>query len=309
MAQQGIILFGTPEFAVPSLEALVSGGFSVAAAVTAPDKPTGRKQVLSSSPVKRAAQSRGIPVFEPVSLKDKGFFKTFSDLDPTVCIIAAYGKIIPEYYLAVPKFGFINTHPSLLPKYRGSSPIQTAIMEGETEMGVSIMLLDKEVDHGPILAAASYKLQATSYFPEVAKDLAELGAQLLAKTLPRYLAGEIVPKEQDHAAATFTKMLKWEDGKIDWDRPTERIFNQIRALNPEPGTWTTWKGKTLRVIKAHALSGSLKAGEAAKTDNSIAVGTATIPLALDLIQLEGKSPTAPQDFINGHPDFIGTTLR
>ena len=204
MTRQNIVFFGTPEFAVPSLEALNGAGFSIAAVVTTPDKPTGRKQVPTPSPVKRAARNHGISVLEPVSLKDKEFFKAFCNLSPVVCIVVAYGEIIPETYLAVPKFGFINVHPSLLPKYRGPSPIQSAILNGETETGVSIMLLDKEVDHGPVLAAISHKLSATSYSPEISKDLAELGARLLARTVPCYIAGELVATEQDHTWVTST---------------------------------------------------------------------------------------------------------
>src|SRR3989344_7375138 len=234
-----IVFFGTPDFAMPVLDALIKNGYNVSH-------------------------------FQTKSLKDEQTFEDFKFLNPDLCVVAAYGKILPARYLDVPKYSFLNIHPSLLPKYRGPSPVQTAILNGDpvveisdaysinkpkshygasTETGVTIMLMDELVDHGPILAQKTYNLQPTTYNLQASKELFELGAELLVKTLPGYINGELKPKEQDHSQATFTKMFTREDGRINWDDPAQKIYNRIRALNPEPGTWTTWKGKVINIKK------------------------------------------------------------
>lgn len=278
-----IVFFGTPDFAIPALNSLINFGYNVVAVVTQPEKPVSRARVVMPSPVKKAAVEKKITVFEPHNLKkDEEFFKQFKHLNPDLCVIAAYGKIIPSRYLEIPKYGFLNTHPSLLPKYRGPSPIQTAILNGETKTGVTIMVVDEEMDHGSVLAKATYDLQPTTYNAQVEKELAELGAELLIETLPKYISGNIKPEPQDHGKATFTKMLSREDGRINWNEPVEKIYNRIRALNPEPGTWTTWSVKIVNIKKAELR------------DEKINIQT---------IQLEGKKEMAFKEFLNGHPDF------
>lgn len=269
-----IVFFGTPEFAVPSLKKL-SG---VVGVVTAPDKPLGRKQVLTPSPVKTTALDLGLPVFTPATLKDTAFFETFKNLKPDLCIVVAYGKLIPQKYLDVPQLGFVNVHPSLLPAYRGPSPIQSAILDGCASTGVSIMLLDAEIDHGPVLAQESYTIPTDAYFPQVEHDLAKLGASLLKTTLDK----QFEPQEQDHANATFTKKFTREDGKIDWSQPAITIYNRIRALAGNPGTWTVVNGKTLNILRAHIA------------DNKVAP---------DLVQLEGGKPMDWDAFLRGHPNL------
>ncbi len=285
-----IVFFGTPEFAVPSLRKLTTENWELSAVVTAPDKPLGRKQVLTPSAVKTTAIELGLPVFTPATLKDDVFFTEFQNLKPDLCIVVAYGKLIPQKYLDVPRLGFVNVHPSMLPKYRGSSPIQSAILNGDTETGVSIMLLDAEMDHGPILAVTGYQLPVGSYFPEIEKELAEVGADLLVRTISDVKGALSQAQPQNHDAATFTKKFTREDGKIDWSQPATAILNRIRALGTNPGTWTRLSarqavvnGKTLNIFKAHIENGIL------------------VP---DLVQLEGGKPLDWESFLRGHPDTV-----
>lgn len=284
-----VVFFGTPDFAVPALKYLVDFGYDVIAVVTQPEKPVGRAKVVMPSPIKKAALEMKIEVLEPHNLKqDAKLFERFKHLNPDICVVAAYGKIIPPRYLEIPKYGFVNIHPSLLPKYRGPSPIQTAILNGDNKTGVSIIVVDNEVDHGPLLAQQTYNLQPKTYNIQTSGELFALGAKLLIETLPKYINGDIKPQEQDHSQATFTKMLSREDGRINWSQPAEKIYNQIRALNPEPGTWSLWKGKVVNIKKAKL------------TDDKLEIET---------LQLEGKRETPLWEFLNGHRDFDISQLK
>ncbi|MBI2064606.1 MAG: methionyl-tRNA formyltransferase [Candidatus Yanofskybacteria bacterium] len=325
-----IVFFGTSDFAVPALKSLLNFGYPIMAVVTQPEKPAGRLRVTMPSPVKKLALENNIPTLEPHNLKnDEEFFKHFKHLNPDLCIVASYGKIIPSRYLEIPKYGFINIHPSLLPKYRGPSPIQTAILNGDTETGVSIMLIDEQMDHGPILGITNYELRITNYYKETEEELAKLGAELLIDTLPKYISGEIKPQEQNHSQATLTKMITREDGHIDWNRPAEEIYNQIRALNPEPGTWTLLRqgsrlakayggarvggqSKTLNIKTAQTTDsdcGTKPHGLIEKLNNDIAVATKKCYLILKQIQLEGGKEMDAKSFVNGHPDFLSSILE
>ena len=337
-----IVFFGTPDFAIPALKLLIESRYHISAVFT------GR------GPIKILAQERKVKAFQPVSLKkakprsdaqsasttgDEQVFETFKLLNPDLCIVAAYGKIIPKKFLDIPRYGFLNIHPSLLPKYRGPSPIQTAILNGDKETGVTIMVVDAEVDHGPILKQTTYNLQPTTHYKEVEKDLAEIGAKLLVEILPEYIRGETKPKEQEHSQATITKMFYRNDGRINWSESCEKIYNQIRALNPEPGTWTIWKSKVInisnitmfdivsppRTKQRHAAgprgfvrgpqviniidSGSEQPGRVRKIGNDIAIGTGTGYLILKSIQLEGGKEMDAADFVNGHSDFLNSRLE
>jgi len=305
------IFFGTPAFAVPSLKALHEAGYAISAVVTTPDQPVGRKGILVPSPVKQAALELNFPVLEPDKLDDS-FFKTFTNLRPDICIIVAYGKIIPAKYLVIPRYGFVNIHASLLPKYRGPSPIQAAIFNGEKETGISLQLIDAQIDHGPIIAQKTYELPSQQYYPEIARVLSKESAQFLVNTLPDYFSGNTKPQEQDHSQATFCHRLSREDGKIAWSRSAEEIFNQIRALSHEPGTWTTWQSKILRISKAEVapiISSSEAPGAIVKSGSLIAVQTATHPLILLRVQLEGGKEMDITQFILGKHNFIGSTLE
>lgn len=313
-----IIFFGTPDFAVPVLDALIAHNYVLLAVVTQPDKKTGRKKILSPSAIKVYADKNNILVLQPNILKEIGFFEEFLTLKPDMAVIAGYGKIIPEKYLKVPKYGFLCVHPSLLPKYRGPSPIQNAILNGDKETGVSILLVDKEIDHGPILSVEKYKLEPTATFREVEKKIWGLGTQLLIETIPKYIDGAIKPKEQNHSQATFTKLLVRENGRINWNQPCDKIYNQIRALNPEPGTWTVWKNKvvnisnvmTFKVINPQMADLTLEMpGTVKRMGADIVIVTGTGYLILKSLQIEGGKVTDAKSFINGHPDFLGSQLE
>lgn len=311
-----MVFLGTSDFAVPALEALHREGYKIVAVVTTPDKPTGRKKMLTSPPVKIAAQKLGLDIFQPSSLKIENsleienFKLKIKGIE--LGIVTSYGKIIPFYLLNQLKHGLLNIHPSLLPKYRGPSPIQSAILHGEKETGVTIMLVDEKIDHGPILRNAKCKVPSVKYYKEIKKDLAQLGANLLIQTLPDYLNGKITPQEQNHSQAILTKKLSREDGKINWHEPANKIFNQIRALNPEPGTWTKWQERVLNILEARPspLEHEPKQpGLISHFGKTVTVATASGHLELKVVQLAGKKPMPVLNFLNGHPHFLNSTLN
>lgn len=296
-----ITFFGTSEFAVPALEALCGAGFDVLV-VTTPDKPAGRKRELTPSPVKLAAEKLGLPVHQPNSLKD-------FEVEPSdFCVVAAYGKMIPQTLIDSPKKGFLNIHPSLLPKYRGPTPIQAAILNGETETGISIMQIDKEMDHGPVYLQQKFNIGPDETYLQLHGRLAAEGAKMLLEVINNF--ENYPPQAQNHAEATFCKIFSRENGKIDWSKPATEIYNQIRALNPEPGTWTTWQDKNLNIKSARLTQIKANApGIICKEGNKLAVGTGEGSLELNIIQLEGKKEVLALEFSQGHPDLIDSKLK
>lgn len=305
-----IVFFGTPDFATQVLKKLLDSRYNVSGVFA------------GHGPAELEAKKHGIKVFSPASLRqDEQVFETFKLLNPNLCIVVAYGKILPLSYLEIPKYGFLNVHSSILPKYRGPSPIQTAILNGDTETGVSIMTVDVEVDHGPILANAPYEIPDSKYYIEIAQNIFELGARLLVEILPKYINGEIKLIKQDHDQATFTKKFNREDGRINWSESSDKIYNQVRALNPEPGTWTTWKGKvinisnvtTRRVVSPQVINMTSSTlgvpGMVRKIGKDITIETKTDYLIPILIQLEGRKKIDAKSFVNGHSDFLGSILK
>ena len=308
--QLRIVFFGTPLFAVPTLRRLHVDGWPIEAVVTAPDKPVGRKMMLTPSPVKTAASELGLPVHAPLSLKDESFWALFENLKPDLCIVVAYGKLIPQRYLEVPRLGFLNIHPSLLPAYRGPSPIQTAILDGCASTGISIMVLDDQMDHGPVLAQERWVIPAGFDATLCEDELSRLGADLLARTLPSYVKGAL-SHPQDHTQATFTKKFTREDGRLDWTKSAFELHNRIRALSANPGTWTTWSGKMLNIVHAHVYDGPVPpspAGTVLLQSSQIVVVCGSGALALESVQLEGSTRQSARDFINGRPQLIGSVL-
>jgi methionyl-tRNA formyltransferase len=305
-----IAFFGTPLFAVPALRRLHQEGWPISLVVTAPDKPVGRRMLLTPSPVKSTALELGLPVRTPMTLKDDGFFQEFENIRPDLCIVVAYGKLIPQQYLDIPRLGWINIHPSKLPQYRGASPIQSAILDGLQETAISLMLLDREMDHGPILAQESWTIPSGFDYPAAESELAQKGADLLAQILPEYAEGHITPQPQNHEQATFTKKFERADGRINWTGPAQAIAHRIRALAANPGTWTTWSGKTLNIIHAHPLDESFQAspGAIVLQGKSVIVVCGQGGLALETVQLEGSPAMGIRDFVNGRPAFIGSVL-
>lgn len=304
-----VIFFGTPDFALPSLTLLLERGFDVVAVYTQPDKRIGRKKGLSPSPVKKSSIGHDLPVIQPESLKDDAAYGEFTALAPDLCVLIAYGNIIPARYLDVPRFGFVNVHPSLLPHWRGPSPIQAAILNGDKKTGVSIMLLDDVMDHGPLLAQTEVPLNHTEYYPELRERLAVMGAELLANTLTTHLLDGISPVAQDHDQATFSEKTSRLASRINWTRPAIEVERMVRAYADEPVAWTTWKDMTINILKARAhkhQQPQTRPGTVLGYDNEILVDTPDGALELIEIQPSGKKAMSPQAFANGHPDFLGS---
>lgn len=275
-----VIFFGTPEFALPSLEALQKN-FPLLAVITEPDKPVGREQEVLLSPVKNFALRHRITLEQPETKEEISLI--LKKLKPDLGVVASYGKILPKEALEVPNKGFINVHASLLPKYRGASPIHYAILKGEKETGITLILMDEEVDHGPILAQSKTPIFTNDTTVLLSKRLAGLGALLLTQTLPDYLAGKIKPKKQNHIQATFVSKLKKEDGEIDWDKGAAYLERQIRAFSPWPGSFITILDKRIILLRAHLEEKKLVINE---------------------IQVEGKKKMTGNDFQNGFKRYL-----
>lgn len=310
-----IIFFGTPDFAVPSLQGLLDAHYTIVAVVTNPDEPVGRAQIITPPPVKIVAQKVGIPVFQPAKLDLEWWQNNLPDAN--LFVVAAYGKLIPQSILALPKFGAVNLHPSLLPRWRGPSPIQYTILNGDQETGCTIIKIDELMDHGPILAQEKlthniYKVQ----FPALYDLLAEQGAKLLLATIPHYLLGEVVPIPQNDAEVTFSKILKKDDGRINWKAPAETIERMIRAFNPWPGAWTLWptekKIYRIKIEEGYATQDEYPYGSPGYLRKNLSgvifIKTGKGSVAIQKITLEGRSTTDVEDFIKGRPNFIGATM-
>lgn len=307
-----VVFLGTPEFAVPSLEALVKADrYDIVCVITQPDRPAGRGRKPRPSPVRQMAERLGLPVWTPENLKTPEAVERLRQLAPDVGVVVAYGEILRPNVLAIPPRGFVNVHASLLPKYRGAAPIQAAILAGDRETGVTIMLLDEGMDTGPILARRRVPIAEDETGASLAEKLAHLGAELLVETLPRWLAGEIQPQPQDHTQASVARMLKKADGRLDWSKPAEYLARQVRAYTPWPGTFTTWDGKLLKVLRAHAVQRPLEGarpGEVRLLPEGLAVATGEGWLVLDEVQLEGRKAVSGQAFRHGHPHIVGSRL-
>ncbi len=314
------IYFGTSEFAATILEKLLDANMAPVAVVTQPDRPAGRGKKLQEPPVKKIAQNGAIPLLQPERIMNDEL--GIRNLKPDLFIVAAYGEIIPKSILDIPKHGCINVHPSLLPKYRGPSPIQTAIVNGDKETGVTLILLDEAVDHGPIIADCRLQIADFIIAPELEKELATMGAELMIKTIPEWIAGEITPVPQDHTKATFTKMITKEDGHIDWEQSAEEIERHVRAMTPWPGSWTIWEQKKkkmllhLKRVSVKTSPNPLLQGEERSLGkvtellgNAITVVCGQDMLAIHELQPEGKHIMSAQAFVNGHRSIIGSVLH
>ncbi len=294
-----IIFFGTPEFSAITLEGLIKGGYKPILVVCAPDKPVGRKKIITPPPAKKIAEKNKIKVIQPENLKEIES-KFLLSLKPDLGISSAYGKIIPKKILDIPKKGFLNLHPSLLPKYRGPSPIQTAILNGDKETGATIMLMDKKIDHGPILAQKKIKIKPNIIYKELEKELAEIGSNLLLKTIPKWLEGKIKPKPQNEKKATYTKIIKKEDGKIDWNKSAKKIEQKIRAFSSWPGAFAFFK-KNSKILKAEILEAETSNKE---VPNCLCIKCGKDYLLIKKIKPQGKNPMGGKDFINGYGKVI-----
>lgn len=300
-----IVFFGTSKFAVPALEALVHAKYDIVAVITQPDKPAGRKREPLPSPVKLTALKLGLNILQPAGLHSP-FTIPHSDLN----IVASYGKIIPKSILNIPKFGTLNIHPSLLPKYRGPSPIHAAILNGDKATGVTLMKLDEELDHGDIIAISKLKISKL-YFKDLHDKLSDLGAELLINCLSDYISGKIKPTPQDHSNATFTKIIKKDDARIDWKKSAEQIDRMVRAYHLWPVAWTTLDGKRLKIYESVVLPSSPRQGRRGRIvieANNLCVETVSSLLQILSLQLEGSRVMNARDFLNGNPHLTGKVL-
>lgn len=318
-----IIYMGTPQFAVPALEALIDGaapgkvladGYEIVTVITRPDKPAGRGREIVFSPVKQVALRHGIPVWQPGSFKKAENSQALAAYHADLYIVAAFGQILPQAVLDQPRYGTLNIHASLLPKYRGADPIAEAILQGDSETGVSIMLLDAGVDTGPVLAHRSIPIANTETTSSLTVKLADLGAQTVMDVLPAWVEQHITPEPQNEREASHTRMLKKEDGAVKWERPADMLARQVRAYFPWPGTYTFWRGKLLKIIAAEALPQTtlFAPGTVIVTDEAghktLLVATGVGLLKITQLQLEGKKAMGCEEFLRGYAQIAGQVL-
>jgi methionyl-tRNA formyltransferase len=306
-----LIFCGTPAFAVPTLDALAKTGFPLKLVVTQPDKPRGRGLELTASPVKQRALELGLPVTQPDKIKNNQEFRQqLETLHPDAIIVVGYGRIIPQWMIDLPRFGNLNLHASLLPKYRGAAPIQWAIASGESVTGVTTMRIDAGLDTGDILLQKEVPIAPNDTAVTLAPRLAEVGAALMIQTLEGLPAGAVQAHPQDHAQASLASILKKEDGRIDFHLTAQEICNRLRGFQPWPGAFTTFRGKHLQVLDAAVVaSRSLAEGELMIEDHALIVGChGGAALALLEVQPEGKKRMRARDFINGYQPRSGEEL-
>ena len=302
---------GTPDFAVGTLEALEQAGHEVVLAVTQPDKPQGRKQVLVAPPVKEKALELGIPVFQPKRVRESESLRVLKDYEPELIVVAAFGQILPKELLDLPKYGCINVHASLLPKYRGAAPIQWAILNGDPVTGVTIMQMNEGMDTGDILTVREVPIQPEDTGESLFDKLSVVGAELLVDTLPLIEAGKVQPVKQDEESASHVRMLTKEMGKIDWTKDADALERLVRGMNSWPSAFCRFRQKNLKVWKAQVVSGNknAKPGEVIEVyKDAIVVQTGKEALKLLEVQMESKKRMAVKDFLLGYQVAPGECL-
>jgi len=310
-----IVFMGTPEFSVPTLQILLEHNYAVRAVVTQPDRPKGRGQKVVPSPVKILAERYEIQVLQPQRVRVPEVQHKLREIAPDVIVVVAYGQILPESLLHIPKFGCINVHASLLPKYRGAAPIQWAILQGETETGITTMLMDQGMDTGDLLLQKNVAIDKEDTAGTLHDKLSQIGAELLLQTLQHAAKGTITLIPQNHDAATYAPLLKKEDGHINWQEPAARIYDKVRGLFPWPGAYTHFQGRTVKLLKVkvtqgHRTDSSLIPGTVVALDNMagpiIATGEGSIQILE--IQPENKKPMPCSDFCRGYHLTVGVKL-
>jgi methionyl-tRNA formyltransferase len=311
MTKPRILFMGTPAFALPALEQLCLHDYPIIGVVTQPDRPQGRGQKKLAPPVKLRAQELSLPVFQPDSVKDQSFLEIFHQLNPEIVVVAAFGQILPKSIIDFPRLKCLNIHPSLLPKYRGAAPINWALIRGETETGVTIMLMDEGMDSGDIVLQKLIKIDNKETYGELHDRLAITGATLLLEAIDRIVAGTILRQPQDASLASFAPRLKKETGRINWGSPTEAIINLIHGLSPAPAAYTLLAGQTLKIFRAEAHPGKAQNVPGAigpQCDGVLSVAAADGTVLLKEVQLAAKNKMPIQDFLRGHRVRPGTIL-
>ena len=308
-----IVFLGTPDFAVPSLQRLISKGAPVLAAVTQPDRPRGRGAKVAAPLVKRIAEGAGIPVYQPERIREQGAIEHLRSLNAECAVVVAYGQLLPQAVLDLFPLGSINVHGSVLPRHRGAAPIQRSILAGDSKTGVSIMLLDAGMDTGPVLSRQEIAFGEDDCFGTVHDRLALLGADLLCETLQAWKAGAIRPEAQDDALATYAPPIRKDEVRLDWQLPAHRIVNTIRAFDPSPGAFTVYQGKRLKCFAAKVLPWKETSGRAGETVGEaetglVILGGDGVALSIGSLQLEGQRRLNASEFLRGHPMSPGTSL-
>jgi methionyl-tRNA formyltransferase len=309
-AQLRLVFFGTPQFAVPSLRALLAGTDPVVGVVCQPDKPAGRGQRLNVPPVKQAALEAQVPVLQPEKLRSPEFLEALRQWAPDLIVVAAYGRILPKTVLDLPAHGCINVHGSLLPKYRGAAPVQWAILRGEETTGVTIMQMNERMDAGDILLQRETRIRSEETYGELQARLAEIGARALMEAIAQLHAGTIQARAQREEDVTLAPIIKKEDGCIDWTQPATAIARRVRAFNPWPSAFTYLDGKLLKIHRAHPDAGRSTAapGSVVQPHGDLAVATGDGVLVLDELQLEGRKRLSVAEFARGGGIKVGTVL-
>lgn len=301
------IFFGTPRLAVPSLDAVASIA-DVALVVCQPDRPAGRGLSLRPPPVKERALELGIEVAQPKRVKRPAFAESLRALEADVAVVVAYGRILPAAVLAAPRTGCVNVHASLLPRWRGAGPIQWAIAHGDEQTGVCLMQMDEGMDTGPVIACEATPIDPDETAGELGARLAQMGADLLTRELPRWVAGELTPTPQDHDAATMAPLLTKDDGRIDWSWPARAVHDRVRGMHPWPGAYTTLDGATLKIHRTRVLDESGAPGAVLAADDALIVACGEGAVAIEQLQLAGKKRLKARAFLSGHPIAPGATM-
>ena len=311
-----VVFMGTPEFAVQPLAALLRHGYDVGGVLTRPDRPAGRGRQVEESPVKQIARAENLPVYQPGTLRDPDALAVLAALKPDLIVVAAYGLILPTAVIALPPRGCINIHGSLLPKHRGAAPIAAAIVAGEAETGVSIMLMDAGVDTGPVLSRATIEIAGDDTTGTLTTRLSALGAELLISTLPPWLEGRVRPDPQPLQGASYAPRIEKRDGQIRWDEPAALIARRVRAYQPWPSAHTSWRGQALKVVRANTGERTWDQGSGDRDWGLVVAGardragviTGDGVLWLEEVQLAGKRALPIDDFLRGAPGFVGSQL-
>jgi len=305
MINPRIVFMGSPAFALPTLQQLVRKyNQSIVGVVTQPDRPAGRGRFLEPSPVKKFATSLDLPIYQPEKLKIKGALDPIFRWNPELVIVVAYGQILPPELLAYPKYGCINLHASLLPRWRGASPIQAAILAGDEKTGVTIMKMDSKLDNGPVVAQRDLMIGSQDDSQTISEKLSILGADLLINILQEYLAGEIQIQPQNIDQVTYARLVKKEDGLLDFNQSAIELERKVRAFTPWPGTYFVWKSRTIKVIEAHVIMNQkFRPSQKGIIGDNPIIGTKQDCLVLDIVQPEGKKPMQGRDFLRGIIDW------
>ena len=300
---------GTPEFAVPVAKRLLEAGHDLVGVYTQPDRPAGRGKRTSPTPVKRFALERGLAVFQPRSLSGAETWAAMAAMEPDASVVAAYGKLLPRPVLDIPRFGCLNIHPSLLPRHRGASPVAAAILSGDGVTGVTVMLLDEGLDTGPVLAQGQARITRDETADTLTRRLFEMGGDLVVEVLRGLDEGTVLAREQLEEDATMSTRLDREAGRIDWSVPAEQIALMVRAYHPWPGTFTTWNGRTIKILEASPVpSDWVTPGTVRVARGSIEVATGAGGLIVTRLQIEGRRAVSASEFVAGHPGLEGSIV-